>query len=997
MNFLASLRSLFGERTKNRPSSCRLIPRAEPGRILLLGSAVALALSAPALSQDVPAGSLPPDDAPAASFPQDFPTLETEAPTPPVGPGSVAAPAMIGGGVWLAQGPGPSRFGQVEGITDREVVGAVHAIAPHPSDPDILYAGAVNGGIWKTNNATASHPFWTPLIDSEVSLSIAALEFDPTDVTNNTLVAGIGLYSSFGTGGLRTGLLRTTNGGTTWSALGFVGSASASGISGVAPRGATIVASSNISDLFFCSDVGIWRSTDSGTSFSKVSVAAGVPDGVAFDLASDRASSATLYTGIVFGSLCTSGALPNGIYRSTDTGATWTKVSDAAMDALIVDSVTNNIEIAADGVDVYVDIIQSGRPEGIFHSGDGGSTWTAMDIPRTPEGTPTSIGLLIPGAPIAIDTTSTGAHGLSSGMEVNITGVTGTTGANGVWTISVVSATKYTLNDSSDFTAWGSTGTWIKVVGPSPTEKPGSQGHIHASIRSDPTNPLIVYLGGDRQDPPYPNFIGALDSSGRLFRGDTTVAPTGAIPSPQWEHLTHSDLIGAIPGGGTANSSAPHADSREIVFDASNELIEGDDGGVYRRTHPKDNTGDWFSLVGNLQVTEQHDIAYDAVSDVIISGNQDTGTTQQMSSGSLTWDSIHTGDGGDVAVDDTSTPGVSTRYSSFQNLAIFRRREYDASNGLLSQTFPTLITTPPDQGFLPKFVTPVALNAVVPMRLVLGGCNAVFESLDQGDNLSQVPGLFDSSCGGGGIFSFGQNAIAYGGMSGGVPDPDVLWVGARTKVFVRTAPDPAPLAATSTMFPGGTVTDIVLDPTDSSTAYVLSATTVYQTHDGGSTWTAMTGNLTDSRLGTAAIDPGPPGRLFVGGREGVFEIALPTPGVPASGPFVWGELGTGLPNAPVWDLEWDATDGVLLAGTLGRGAWILQEDGSCGFPRDLVVRNESVSTPTTFKACNTIAGGPALTVDGTVDFIAGQSVAFGNGTSLGGVVSVKIDPGLISP
>ncbi len=997
MRLAARLRSRFVDISKLRRSRRHEISRAAAVCRLLLGSAAALALSAPALGQDAPAGAAPADNAPAAAFPRDSPHPEPDTPTPPRVPGSVAAPAMIGGGVWLAEGPSPSRFGQVEGITDREVVGAVHAIAPHPSDPDVLYVGGANGGVWKTTNATASHPFWTPLFDSELSLSIGALELDPTDVTDKTLVAGIGNYSSFGFGGLLTGLLRTTDGGATWTSLGFVGSASASGISGVAPRGSTIVASSNTSDLFYCSDIGIWRSTDSGSSFSKVSVAAGVPDGVAYDLASDRSSSATLYTGIVYGSVCTGGALPNGIYQSTDTGATWAKVSDAAMDALLVDGVTNNIEITADGLDVYVDIIQYGRPAGIFHSSDGGSTWVAMDLPRTPEGTPTSIGLLIPGSPIAVDTTATGAHGLSSGMEVNIAGVTGTTGANGVWTISVVSSTKFNLVGSSDFTAWGGTGTWIKVVGLSPKEKPGSQGGIHASIRSDPTNPLIVYVGGDRQDYPFPNYIGALDYSGRLFRGDTTIAPTGAIPSPQWEHLTHSDLVGGIPGGGTASSSAPHADSREIVFDAGNELIEGDDGGIYRRTSPKDNTGDWLSLVGNLQVTEQHDVAYDAVSDVIISGNQDTGTTQQTSSGSLTWDSVHTGDGGDVAVDDSSTPGVSTRYSSYQLLGSFRRREYDASNGLLSQTFPALLTTPPDQAFYPTFVTPVTLNTVVPTRLVLGGCNAVYESLDQGDTLTQVPGLFDSFCSSGGIFSFPQNAIAYGGMSGGSPDPDVLWVGAGTGVYVRTAPHPASLVTTSTAFPGGTVTDIALDPTDSSTAYVLSATTVYQTHDGGSTWTAMTGNLTDTRLGTAAIDPGPPGRLFVGGRGGVFEISLPTPGVAAGGPFVWGELGTGLPNAPVWDLEWDATDGVLVAGTVGRGAWILQEDGTCGFPRDLVVRNQDVSSLTTFKACNTIVGGPALTVDGTIDFIAGQSVTFGDGTSLGGAVSVTIDSGLVSP
>ena len=35
-------------------------------------------------------------------------------------------------------------------------------------------------------------------------------------------------------------------------------------------------------------------------------------------------------------------------------------------------------------------------------------------------------------------------------------------------------------------------------------------------------------------------------------------------------------------------------------------LIEGDDGGVYRRTNPRSNDGDWFSMNGDIQTTEFH-------------------------------------------------------------------------------------------------------------------------------------------------------------------------------------------------------------------------------------------------------------------------------------------------------------------------------------------------------------------------------------------------------
>jgi hypothetical protein len=116
------------------------------------------------------------------------------------------------GGTWIAQGPGPTLFGQVENIIPgNEVVGAIHAVAAHPTDANILYAGGVNAGIWRTSNATAASPTWTPLTDNFPSLSIGALEFDPTDATRRTLVAGIGRFSSFGrSGGPLAGLLRTT-------------------------------------------------------------------------------------------------------------------------------------------------------------------------------------------------------------------------------------------------------------------------------------------------------------------------------------------------------------------------------------------------------------------------------------------------------------------------------------------------------------------------------------------------------------------------------------------------------------------------------------------------------------------------------------------------------------------------------------------------------------------------------------------------------------------
>ncbi len=181
-----------------------------------------------------------------------------------------------------------------------------------------------------------------------------------------------------------------------------------------------------------------------------------------------------------------------------------------------------------------------------------------------------------------------------------------------------------------------------------------------------------------------------MNISGAIFRGDASIAANPAVaPSPQWDHITN-DIVDFDPTGGTASGSAPHADSREMVFDAAGNLIEVDDGGVYKRTSPRDNTGDWFAMIGNLAATEIHDVAYDSISNTIIGGLQDNGTLYQPAAGATFWNILSGGDGGDVGVDDVTLAAgnQSIRYTSFQNLGSFRRSVWDASGNLVSQSFP---------------------------------------------------------------------------------------------------------------------------------------------------------------------------------------------------------------------------------------------------------------------------------------------------------------------
>src|SRR5207249_759972 len=101
---------------------------------------------------------------------------------------SSATATLTGVPTWVEQGPGPITGGQTEGLNldgsgtpTNPVAGAVAVIAVHPTDANVFYIGAVNGGIWKTTNGTSANPTWTPLTDQMPSLSIGALAFSPID------------------------------------------------------------------------------------------------------------------------------------------------------------------------------------------------------------------------------------------------------------------------------------------------------------------------------------------------------------------------------------------------------------------------------------------------------------------------------------------------------------------------------------------------------------------------------------------------------------------------------------------------------------------------------------------------------------------------------------------------------------------------------------------------------------------------------------------------
>jgi Ca2+-binding RTX toxin-like protein len=848
----------------------------------------------------------------------------------------------LGGTPWTVAGPVQITGGQVEGIPNQPVAGAVRAIAVHPTDPNTAYIGTVNGGVWKTTNLLAANPVYTPLTDG-LPLSIGAIDIDPANP--NVIVAGIGRWSAGGYfdntltlqrfGGRLTGLIRTTDAGASWQSLGAATLANRS-ISAVIVRGNKILAAATNSFLTTAGAGGLWISTDGGATFAPA--AGGLPAGDVGDLVADPsdATNSRFYAAVI----------NSGIYRTDNTGGLWNNLTDAAI-AAVVGANTNNMKLAlhnnagAGTNAVYLGVVNNGQLARVFRSANQGGTWASLAPPTTSVSQAiTAAGRLAPPPQNFVVYTSAG-HNLNGGDVVTVVGVTGTN-ANGTFPVAIVDANRFVRNDGlgADAGAYavGPGSTWTKTDGLEPREKPGSQGANHFSIAADPLDPNIFYMGGDRQ--PFPFSNGATNFTGRLFRGNAT---TGNYTS-----LTHNNAAGV---------SAPHADSRDIaplIDPADNTktiLIETDDGGVYRRTDATSDAGGWFSSNGNLNLVEFYSVDYDSVGNLLLGGTQDVGNIEQSATGSSNWVTVSQGDGTVVNIDDSGVNSI--RVSSAPQLSIPfgpRVRTRSAANAVVGADAnaplvvaggapATIFNTDVNAAgaSLIPFVAPWVMNNRSPTRWLIGTYTSVWESTDGGATVTQTN--FGAPAAGTAV-----SALAYGGQRNSANNLNVAYVGFHNgSIRVRTGAGNA-VANFPLRSPAGAVgeiRDIVIDPDDWMIAYAITPTQVFQTFDAGVNWGNITGNLATLVPGGAPGAPGVPALhsitlvskgparlLIAAGLGGYFDMpvgaAIPNAGAAAPTDAKWRNFGSAFPKELlVRDTRYDAADDLLSIGTVGRGAYTI--------------------------------------------------------------------------
>ncbi|MGZ8537181.1 MAG: WD40/YVTN/BNR-like repeat-containing protein, partial [Flavisolibacter sp.] len=259
-----------------------------------------------------------------------------------------------------------------------------------------VFIGSVGGGLWKTTNFKAATPTWNQIASISANLAITSLAQDP--LTPNTMYAGTGEGYNNVDAIRGLGIYKSTDGGTNWS---FIANTTAGGTNVadfnyvqkilVYSNGNVYVAATSLN----CNRGGIMRSTNGGTSWSRVigfydgmGTCAGAFDFGAYDI--EMASNGDLYaavrdySNVADNSAMTIDTSRGKIFRSP-AGATvgnvgtWTNITPAP----VANSYWQRIELAVSGVNpntVFAIMQGTGNGvSGIRVSTNAGTSWTNRD------------------------------------------------------------------------------------------------------------------------------------------------------------------------------------------------------------------------------------------------------------------------------------------------------------------------------------------------------------------------------------------------------------------------------------------------------------------------------------------------------------------------------------------------------------------------------------------------------------------------------------------
>jgi photosystem II stability/assembly factor-like uncharacterized protein len=252
--------------------------------------------------------------------------------------------------------------------------GRVTAVTGVASEPYTFYMGSTGGGIWKTTNA--GHTF-VNVSDGYFAVgSIGAVMVAPSDP--NIVYVGTGSSKIRSNVSIGKGMYKSTDAGETWT---FIGLPDAGQIATVRidPSNPDIVYVAAQGNPFKANpERGVYKTTDGGKTWQQVlhiSDTAGATD-LEIQPGHPNVLFACMWHALRRPWTIISGAKEGGIYKSTDSGAHWTKLGGGLPTGLFGRS---NVAISNASPDRIYALIEAKPGEGLYRSDDAGETWRLIN------------------------------------------------------------------------------------------------------------------------------------------------------------------------------------------------------------------------------------------------------------------------------------------------------------------------------------------------------------------------------------------------------------------------------------------------------------------------------------------------------------------------------------------------------------------------------------------------------------------------------------------
>lgn len=253
---------------------------------------------------------------------------------------------------------GPARGGRVTTVTGV------------PQEPLTFYFGATGGGVWKTTDAGQT---WVNVSDGQITVGSMG-DIDVADSDPNVVYVGTGSDGLRSNVSIGKGVWKSTDAGKTWTHAGLTNSGSIGGLE-IHPTNPDVVFVAAIGNPFKPTpDRGLYRTRDGGRNWERVLAvtdSTGVVD-VEFQPGNPNVLYASTWRAERKPWTIISGAREGGVYKSSDGGTTWKKLSNGLPGELIGKS---NLAVTPAAPNAVFLVIEAKPGSGLYRSDDAGESW----------------------------------------------------------------------------------------------------------------------------------------------------------------------------------------------------------------------------------------------------------------------------------------------------------------------------------------------------------------------------------------------------------------------------------------------------------------------------------------------------------------------------------------------------------------------------------------------------------------------------------------------